>query len=167
MSVKTANAARRLIKKYANRRLYDSCARRYVTADDLRKLIIAGEDILVRDDTSGEDITRLLLLQIISEHERSGSAVLDNQFLVSIIRFYDHPMQQVMRQYLLNSIDAFTTQQQLFNENMQSLMEQSFAPEAAESAARANQANTEAWQKMQSMLLKKSEDSATASANKD
>src|SRR5215472_7563978 len=81
-------AEERLIRKYANRRLYDAHDSRHVTLDDLRKLIAGGERIKVVDDKSGEDLTRSILLQIIASQEQFGTPVLSTQLLEAIIRFY-------------------------------------------------------------------------------
>src|ERR1700722_16767433 len=90
----------RLIRKYSNRRLYDTAGSRHVTLDDLRQLIVSGEKIKVIDDKSGEDLTRSVLLQIISEQEQSGSPVLGAELLEMIIRFYGGPMQALLTPHL-------------------------------------------------------------------
>ena len=79
-------APQRLIKKYANRRLYDATASRHVTLDDLRKLIIDGAQIKVIDDKTGDDITRSVLLQIVAEQEHFGKPILSAHLLHSIVR---------------------------------------------------------------------------------
>ena len=89
----------RLIRKYSNRRLYDTAASRHVTLDDLRQLIVAGERIKVVDDKSGEDLTRAVLLQIIAEQEQFGMPVLGSELLEMIIRFYGGPMQALLSRY--------------------------------------------------------------------
>ncbi len=83
----------RLIRKYANRRLYDTVGSRHVTLEDLRQLIVAGQRIKVVDDKSGDDLTRAVLLQIIAEQEQFGAPVLNTELLEMIIRFYGRPMQ--------------------------------------------------------------------------
>ena len=84
----------RTIKKYANRRLYDTEASRHVTLDGIRQLVAGGEDVMVIDDTSGQDITRSILLQVISEQEQGGRPILSAEMLKQIIRFYGNPMQE-------------------------------------------------------------------------
>lgn len=111
-----------LIKKYANRRLYDTVASRHVTLDGIRDLIIHGQDVKVVDDTSGEDITRAILLQIITEQEQGGRPILDTTFLMRIIRLYGNPMQDFMGEYLLKSFDAFMSQQKQFQDQMRAAM---------------------------------------------
>src|ERR1700688_3720345 len=82
----------RLIRKYSNRRLYDTVGSRHVTLDDLRQLVVSGEKIKVIDDKSGEDLTRSVLLQIIAEQEQDGSPVLGAELLEMIIHFYGRPI---------------------------------------------------------------------------
>src|ERR1700682_93238 len=90
----------RLIRKYSNRRLYDTVGSRHVTLDDLRHLIVSGEKIKVIDDKSGEDLTRSVLLQIIAEQEQDGSPVLGAESLAMMIRFYGGPMPGALSGYL-------------------------------------------------------------------
>src|SRR5258707_8482681 len=106
-------AEERLIRKYANRRLYDAQDSRHVTLDDLRKLIAGGERIKVVDDRSGDDITRSILLQIIANQEQFGTPVLSVQLLEAIIRFYGNPIQQMLTSYLEQSIGGLPRQQNL------------------------------------------------------
>jgi polyhydroxyalkanoate synthesis repressor PhaR len=112
----------RVIKKYANRRLYDATASRHVTLDDLRKLIVAGEKIKVVEDKSGEDITRAILLQIIADQEQFGQPILSTPTLESIIRFYGNAMQGFMGRYLEQSVAAFVQQQQAFQSQISKLI---------------------------------------------
>ena len=102
----------RLIKKYANRRLYDASISKHVTLEDIRDLIVRGEKIRVVEDKSGEDITRLILLQVIAEQEQFGKPILTTQLLESIIRYYGGPMQDFMAGYLEQSVAAFMQQQE-------------------------------------------------------
>ena len=90
----------RLIKKYANRRLYDASQSRHVTLEDIREFIMHGEKITVVEDKSGEDITRLILLQVIAEQEQFGKPILSTQLLESIIRYYGNGMHEFMSRYL-------------------------------------------------------------------
>lgn len=114
---------RRIIKKYANRRLYDTKASKHVTLANLRQMIVDGIDIQILEDTSGDDITRPLLLQIISEQEQSaGQPILTEELLAQLIRFYGNPMQGMMAQYLQKSVGAFVKQQSSVQEQMQEMM---------------------------------------------
>ncbi len=115
-------SGRRVIKKYANRRLYDTEASKHVTLVDIRKLIVAGTDIQILDDTSGEDITRPLLLQIIVEQEQSDTPLLPEMLLAQLIRFYGNPMQGMMGDYLQQSVGTFVAQQQSVQSQMESML---------------------------------------------
>jgi polyhydroxyalkanoate synthesis repressor PhaR len=112
----------RTIKKYANRRLYDTQASRHVTLDGIRQLIVEGEDIVVTDDTTGEDITRSILLQVISEQEQTGRPMLSAAMLKQIIRFYGNPLQEFMAQYLEQSVEAFLNQQKAMQDQFRDLL---------------------------------------------
>lgn len=102
----------RIIKKYPNRRLYDTEISSYITIEDVRQLIIDGEDFQVRDARSGDDLTRQVLLQIITEHEQNGEPILSTQLLSHVIRFYGDSMQGFMGSYLERSMQTFLEQQQ-------------------------------------------------------
>ena len=113
----------RVIKKYANRRLYDTAASKHVTLSDIRKMIVEGFDIQIIEDTSGDDITRPLLLQIIAEQEQSaGQPILSEMLLSQLIRFYGNPMQGLMAQYLQKSVSTFVKQQSTVQEQMQHML---------------------------------------------
>lgn len=90
----------RVIRKYANRRLYDATASRHVTLEDIRGLIADGETVQVVDDRSGADLTRCVLLQIISECEQLGTPVLSMALLEGIIRSYGHPAQEALARHM-------------------------------------------------------------------
>jgi len=113
---------RRLIKKYANRRLYDTVKSRHVTLADLRTMIVEGVDIKIVDDTSGEDITRALLLQIIVDREQAGQPLLTEVLLAQLIRFYGNPMQSMMADYLQRSVDTFVDQQASVQNRLQTAL---------------------------------------------
>jgi len=107
-------APTRVIKKYPNRRLYDTEISSYITIEDVRQLIVDGEAFEVRDARSGDDLTRQVLLQIIAEHEQNGEPVLSTQLLSQIIRFYGDSLQGFMGNYLERSMQIFLDQQQQF-----------------------------------------------------
>lgn len=111
-------ASTRVIKKYPNRRLYDTEVSSYITIEDVRQLIVDGENFEVRDARSGEDLTRQVLLQIIAEHEQNGEPVLSTQLLSQIIRFYGDSLQGVMGNYLDRSMQIFLDQQQQLRSQM-------------------------------------------------
>jgi polyhydroxyalkanoate synthesis repressor PhaR len=115
----------RTIKKYANRRLYDTEDSRYITLKEIKNIIALGTDVNIIDDTSGEDITRALLLQIVSEQELGGTPLLNETVLNQLIRFYGHPMQNMMSDFIATSIKTFMQQQESMQENMQQFMDAS------------------------------------------
>ncbi len=117
-------AATRIIKKYPNRRLYDTEISSYITIEDVRQLIVDGEEFEVRDAKSGDDLTRSVLLQIIAEHESDGEPVLSTQLLSQIIRFYGDSLQGFMGNYLERSMQTFLDQQQQFRQQMGGLLGQ-------------------------------------------
>ena len=141
-------AEERIIRKYANRRLYDPAASRHVTLDDIRRLIGAGERVKVVDDKSGEDITRSILLQIIANQEQFGTPVLSTQLLEAVIRFYGNPVQEMLTKYLEQSIGSLLRQQQVMRAEMAKVLESPMAPMA--DLARQNM---ELWAKMQASML--------------
>ena len=116
--------AMRVIKKYPNRRLYDTEISSYITIEDVRQLIVDGEDFEVRDAKSGEDLTRQVLLQIISEQEQDGEPILSTELLSQIIRFYGDSLQGFMGSYLERSMHTFLEQQQQFRKQMGSMLGQ-------------------------------------------
>ena len=116
--------AARVIKKYPNRRLYDTEISSYITIEDVRQLIVEGEEFEVRDAKSGEDLTRQVLLQIIAEHEQDGEPMLSTQLLSQIIRFYGDSLQGFMGNYLERSMQVFLEQQQQFRQQVGSLLGQ-------------------------------------------
>lgn len=118
-------SSKRIIKKYANRRLYDTEDSRYVTLKDIRGIIALGADVSIIDDTNNTDITRALLLQIVSEQELGGTPLLNEAVLNQLIRFYGHPMQDMMGGFIANSIKTFISQQEAMQEQMQHFIEAS------------------------------------------
>ena len=114
----------RIIKKYPNRRLYDTEISSYITIEDVRQLIVDGEEFEVRDAKSGEDLTRQVLLQIIAEHESDGEPVLSTQLLSQIIRFYGDSLQGFMGNYLERSMQIFLDQQSQFRNQIGGLLGQ-------------------------------------------
>jgi polyhydroxyalkanoate synthesis repressor PhaR len=108
-----------IIKKYANRRLYNTGTSAYVTLEDLAHMVKRGEDFVVHDAKTGEDITRSVLTQIIFEQEgKVGQSMLPITFLRQLIRFYGDSMQMLVPSYLEFSIDKFTNEQQKFRDQI-------------------------------------------------
>jgi polyhydroxyalkanoate synthesis repressor PhaR len=107
------------IKKYANRRLYNTGTSTYVTLEDLAVMVKQGEDFVVFDAKTGEDITRSVLAQIIFEQEnKEGQSLLPIAFLRQLIRFYGDSMQMLVPRYLEASIDSLTREQGKFRDHM-------------------------------------------------
>jgi polyhydroxyalkanoate synthesis repressor PhaR len=107
------------IKKYANRRLYNTGTSTYVTLEDLASMVKTGEDFVVFDAKTGEDITRSVLTQIIFEQEnKEGQNLLPIAFLRQLIRFYGDSMQMLVPRYLEVSIDSLTREQEKFRQQM-------------------------------------------------
>jgi polyhydroxyalkanoate synthesis repressor PhaR len=102
------DAAMRVLKKYPNRRLYDTQTSSYITLADVKQMVLSGQDFVVRDAKSGEDLTRSILLQIILEEETGGVPIFSTQMLSQIIRFYGHAMQGMMGSYLEKNLQTFT-----------------------------------------------------------
>jgi polyhydroxyalkanoate synthesis repressor PhaR len=144
-------SSERLIKKYANRRLYDASISKHVTLGDIRDLIVKGEKIKVVEDKTGEDITRLILLQVIAEQEQFGKPILSTQVLESIIRFYGGPMQDFMGRYLEKSIEGFMKQQESLQLQIARLISQ--APPPMNQMAEVARQNMEMWNRMQESML--------------
>ena len=110
----------REFKKYPNRRLYDIQESKYVTVEDIRKLVLKGEVIRVLDSKTERDLTRSVLLQIITEQESEGhEPILTNRVLEQLIRFYGAPMQNVVSKYIEQSIKTFLEHEQNYRQRMQ------------------------------------------------
>ena len=114
----------RTIKKYPNRRLYDTEISSYITLEEVRQLVLDGETFEVRDAKSGEDLTRSVLLQIISEYEERGQPMFTTHLLSQIIRFYGDSLQGFMGSYLEKSLQIFLDQQQQFRSQLNSILGQ-------------------------------------------
>jgi polyhydroxyalkanoate synthesis repressor PhaR len=112
----TANAV--VIKKYANRRLYNTATSTYVTLDDLSEMVKKGTDFVVYDAKSGEDITRSVLTQIIFEEESKGQNLLPIRFLRQLIHFYGDSMQAFVPGYLEMSLESLTKEQEKFRNQL-------------------------------------------------
>ena len=143
------NAPERLIKKYANRRLYDASQSRHVTLDDIREFIVQGEKVRVVEDKTGDDITRLILLQVIAEQEQFGKPILSSSVLESIIRFYGNGLQDFMTRYLEKSVETFSAQQEQLQAQVSRLMAQAPVGSLAEIAKQ----NLDYWTKVQEQMI--------------
>ena len=112
----------RIIKKYPNRRLYDTEVSRYVTLEDVRALVLQKIPFQVRDARTEQDITRSILLQIIMEREADGEPIFSTQVLEKIIRFYGDSLQGMMTTYLEQTLNLFIEQQARMQEQMKTMM---------------------------------------------
>ena len=124
MSRKTVDAhddSVRIIKKYPNRRLYDTETSSYVALADLKQLVMAHKTFVVRDAKTGDDLTRSILLQIILEEEAAGTPLLTEPMLANIIRYYGHAMQGFMGTYLERNVQAFLDMQDQLARNARGL----------------------------------------------
>jgi len=139
----------RIIKKYPNRRLYDTEQSRYITLADLQKLAEAGEEFEVKDASSGEDITRMILLQIISEQESGGNPVFTTDILTRIIRFYGGSVQDALTSYLEQSLSLFEQQQKTFQEQVRGAMQNN----PVNTMSELTQRNLEIWQDIQNQFF--------------
>ena len=142
--VELSMSEERLIKKYANRRLYDAAQSRHITIDDIRNMVIAGTRVKVIEDKSNEDITRLVLLQVIADQEQFGRPILSTSLLESMIRFYGNSMQSYFSSYLEKSVETFIRQQELMQQQMNG---------ATNPIAELTRQNLELWAKMQETML--------------
>ncbi|MBB3219680.1 polyhydroxyalkanoate synthesis repressor PhaR [Pseudoduganella umbonata] len=121
--------AERLIKKYPNRRLYDTQTSSYITLTDVKQLVLDSEPFTVVDAKSNEDLTRSILLQIILEEEASGAPMFSTDVLAQIIRYYGHAMQGMMGSYLEKNVQAFTDIQRRLTTGAVNFDGKTFSPE--------------------------------------
>ena len=118
MTKKNATSEPIVIKKYANRRLYNTDTSSYVTLEDLCVMVKDGAEFIVYDAKSGEDLTRTILSQIIFEQEAKGEHLLPTNFLRSIIGFYDNSLKDVIPHYLESTMKTFASQQEKMRETL-------------------------------------------------
>ncbi|HEY5789976.1 MAG TPA: polyhydroxyalkanoate synthesis repressor PhaR [Gammaproteobacteria bacterium] len=140
----------RIIKKYPNRRLYDTAVSTYITLQDVRRLVTEGVDFQVIDVRSKEDITRSILLQIISEQEESGQPIFTNDALTQIIRSYGKNLEDLMGQFIERSLEVFGEQQQALSKQVQTLMSGDPVSVMTDMTRR----NLDLWSNMQNDWLK-------------
>jgi polyhydroxyalkanoate synthesis repressor PhaR len=136
---------KRIIKKYPNRRLYDTEESKYITLEDIKKLVLTNKEFIVKDVKSEEDLTRAILLQIIAEQEDNGEPLFSTQALSHIIRLYGDSVQSVAGDYLQKSIDLFVSQQKKVQEQIQSAATQNPVTAMTE----LTEQNLDMWKKMQ------------------
>ncbi|MBO0712413.1 MAG: polyhydroxyalkanoate synthesis repressor PhaR [Acetobacteraceae bacterium] len=149
-----AAAAPVVVKKYANRRLYNTESSSYITLDNLAEMIRHGRDFVVYDAKSGEDITRSVLTQIIVEEEGKGTAMLPTSFLRQLIGFYGDNLQALVPRYLEQAMGAFALQQKQMREAMQQTVGRMFPFTGMEEVSRQNMAMIERAMGMWSQLYR-------------
>lgn len=118
----------RIIKKYPNRRLYDTEVSRYITLEEVRQLVMDGVKFRVQDKNTHEDITRTILLQVIADQEESGNPIFTTELLTRVIRFYGDPMQASITRYLELSMQLFVQKQHQFSEQLKQFVGQAQSP---------------------------------------
>jgi polyhydroxyalkanoate synthesis repressor PhaR len=136
----------RTIRKYANRRLYDSQESRHLTLDEVRQLVVDGEHIRVEDAKTGEDLTRSILLQIIVEREEAGEPLLSAPLLEHLIRFYGGEMQGFLASYLERSVEAFASRHEALREQFVRFVSENPMTELT-------RRNLALWEQLQNQLL--------------
>jgi polyhydroxyalkanoate synthesis repressor PhaR len=137
-------------KKYPNRRLYDIEESRYVTVEDLRKIVLSGESISVVDSKTDKDLTRTVLMQIISEQEGEGhEPILTNRVLEQLVRFYGDPVQGVVSRYIEQSIMTFLEHQEQYRLRLNEFS----TAEPLNLMRKALEQNMEFWNKLASSTI--------------
>jgi polyhydroxyalkanoate synthesis repressor PhaR len=117
-----ARGSPRVIRKYPNRRLYDTVESRYVTLADVRRLVVERVDFVVLDRKTQQDITRSILLQVIAEQEGAGESLMSRDFLSQVIRSYGSGLQDFVGRYLDESLQLFTREQRELRERFKSVV---------------------------------------------
>ncbi|MGI9229901.1 MAG: polyhydroxyalkanoate synthesis repressor PhaR [Gammaproteobacteria bacterium] len=148
-----------IIKKYPNRRLYDTRISKYITLGDVKKLVLEGVSFCVIDVKTEEDLTRSILLQIIAEQEHDGQPIFNADMLSQLIRSYGDSYQSALSEYLEKSIELFASQQQAIQKNVQDAM----TGNPLEKISELTEQNMQVWQQMQDNFFK----SFTARPDKD
>jgi polyhydroxyalkanoate synthesis repressor PhaR len=140
----------RLIKKYPNRRLYDTKHSRYITLADVLKLVMEHANFIVIDSNTKKDITRNILLQIITEQESRGTPMFSAEILSKMIRFYGNSMQGIFSSYLEKSLGLFIEQQAHLQKQLQEVMSSTPVGTMADLTKK----NLDIWREMQESYLK-------------
>ncbi len=139
----------RIIKKYANRRLYDTERSIYVTLADIRDLVKQNIDIVVHDEVSGEDISRQILLQVIAEQENGGHPMFTKEILAEMIRFYGGAYQSMFTDYMNRTVQMFSDQQHTYQRQFSDMLDAAGFSAASEITKQ----NMEMWTQVQSSML--------------
>lgn len=141
----------RVIKKYPNRRLYDTDGSRYIRLADVRDLVVAKIEFVVIDKKSGDDITRSILLQVITEQEQQGEAIMSRDFLSQVIRSYGKSVPGFLAKYLEQSMKLILTQQQ----NLRGQVKRVVGIDPFVAMADAAQKNFNRWKTLQDEVFRK------------
>jgi polyhydroxyalkanoate synthesis repressor PhaR len=142
----------RTIKKYPNRRLYDTEISKYITLEDVKRLVLEGVDFKVIDVKTEEDLTRSILLQIIAEQEHNGEPLFSTRTLTQLIRSYGNVYQSAFAEYLQNTLEIFAEQQKKFQLGIQ----KAATTNPLTAMQEMTEKNLEIWQQMQDSFLKAS-----------
>ncbi len=135
----------RVIRKYPNRRLYDTVESRYVTLVDIRRLVVERIDFVVLDRKTQQDITRSILLQVIDEQEGGGESLMSRDFLSQVIRSYGNGLQDFVRRYLDESIQQFAREQRELRERFKNVV----GIDPLETVTNVAQKNYQRWKSLQ------------------
>lgn len=141
----------RVIKKYPNRRLYDTDESRYITLADVKDLVVKKVEFVVVDKKSGDDITRSILLQVISEQEQHGEAIMSQDFLSQVIRSYGKVVPGFMANYLEQSTKLFMVQQQ----NLRGQVKRVVGVDPVLAVADIAQKNFTRWKSLQDEVMRR------------
>lgn len=153
----------RIIKKYPNRRLYDTAISSYITLEDVKQLVLDRASFRVIDARTHDDITRSILLQIISEQEEQGNPIFTTDVLAHIIRFYGDTLQGMMGSFLEKSLQSFVDQQHQFRAQMRDFMGKNPLSMMSELVER----NLNIWQAMSDSFYKQYDQSHKDASDKD
>ncbi len=140
----------RIIKKYSNRRLYDTLDSRYVNLSEVRELVLADIDFNVVDVSTGNDITRQILLQVIAEQEMGGQPMFTKDLLVQMIRFYGGAFQSVFTDYLTKTANMLNDQHKTYQDQWNEMFNAAGMPQMGDIA----QQNMKVWTDMQQQMLR-------------
>ncbi len=140
----------RIIKKYPNRRLYDTVQSKYITLSDIRSLVLERIEFVVIDKKSQEDITRSILLQVIAEQEHGADPVMSRDFLAQVIRSYGGTLQGVLSSYLEQSMKLFSSQQRELREKVKAVV----GMDPVETVAGVAQRNYQRWRSVQDEIFR-------------
>ncbi len=144
-----AVSEQRLIKKYPNRRLYDTEESRYITLADVQRLMLNGTDVQVIDTQSGDDITRGILIQIITEQEAGGNPLFTTDMLTRFIRFYDESAQDAFSSFLEQTLKLYSEQE----EQLRAQMDHIVSGPAVDTWTELAERNMDLWREMQNSFL--------------